>query len=132
MNQKIDDLKTINETVKGRFEEAYELALEWDAEAMEMLQDIVQDPRGTISFGSLDTDTTSQSTGAMPEFDIDENIDTQNGDKIKEFIEEVGEMQTQFKAAIDYRSNLYQPRGPGTVFNIYHNPGIRIYPSVYR
>jgi hypothetical protein len=101
MNQKIDDLTSISNEVQGRFEESYELALEWDAAAMEQLQDIVEDPRLNIFFGSLDTDLETENIGTMPSFNIDEGIDNQNRDKIEAYRKEVGEMQTKFREAID-------------------------------
>jgi len=100
MNQKIDELKTINETVKGRFEEAYELALEWDTEALDLM-DFVQNPIKKASFGALDTDKNGGDIGNIPEFDIDETIDNKNREDITAYREEVAEMEAQFKSVID-------------------------------
>lgn len=99
MNARIQELQDVNEQVKGRFENAYEMALEWDSQALATADDLVNDPVLKEDFGNLNNSGSDASSA--PDFQIDEAIDAENRSSMESYKSAVESMERQFTAAID-------------------------------
>jgi large repetitive protein len=99
MNGEIQNLQDLNELVKGRFEDAYEMALEWDSQALVIEEDLISNP--VIRADFVNSGPSGNSGPAAPDFEIDEAIDAENRNSLESYKSAVESMERQFTAAID-------------------------------
>jgi len=94
MNRELDNLETITEQVEGRFEESYELALEWQEESIQLVDDLLTNPVQNVQ--NQDTENSK-----VASFSINANQATNNQQSLEQLKTAIDQLDQKYAAAID-------------------------------